>query len=340
MSFRRCLLLLALTGLGIAPAVRAAAPPPAPAPLAAVTIFKADNVYFFQGDSLPPLNGAEVVSRDNGRVVERTVDLGAAFQRPGRIVARVTIHPIPKNEDIVFDRWDRAGSVRLAPPGQPEVELVKFMTSFGGTTEHEVDVTELAPLLQGSVTFRAFIDTWLRPAWTVDFQLRLERADDAPRPVWVQPLFLVDEVTRTMTDAGPLTAAFTVPPGLGRVTLRYLVSGHCTDGRDDDEFVQKQNVIGVDGREAHRFAPWRDDCRQFRALNPYTHRWSDGTWSSDYSRSGWCPGDWVRPTLIDLTGSLPVGHHTIDATVENIRPRGADGYYGYWRISACLVGWR
>ncbi|MBD3368725.1 MAG: peptide-N-glycosidase, partial [Candidatus Eisenbacteria bacterium] len=77
----------------------------------------------------------------------------------------------------------------------------------------------------------------------------------------------------------------------------------------------------------------------FRDVNPSTRRWSDGWWSSDYSRSGWCPGDRVPPRLIDLSGVLEPGEHTLTFTVEDVRPKDDAGHYGYWRVSAALLGW-
>jgi hypothetical protein len=158
-------------------------------------------------------------------------------------------------------------------------------------------------------------------------------------PVWGRALFHEPAVTAQQLADGPLVAAVTVPIGLSRIELRYLVSGHCTDGRGADEFETKDNVVLVDGVEALRVRPWRDDCLQFRAINPYCRRWSDGSWSSDYDRSGWCPGDAVAPMAFDLTGLLAPGEHTIGVTVENVRPRDEDGNHGYWRISAYLLGW-
>jgi len=43
--------------------------------------------------------------------------------------------------------------------------------------------------------------------------------------------------------------------GTERVAMHYLVSGHCTDGRDADEFVTKDNVISINGREVSRLRP-------------------------------------------------------------------------------------
>jgi hypothetical protein len=103
--------------------------------------------------------------------------------------------------------------------------------------------------------------------------------------------------------------------------------------------VSKDNVISVNRVVVERFRPWRNDCGRFRARNPYTRRWSDGWWSSDYSRSGWCPGDVVAPLRVDLTDHLTPGPHTIGFNVEGVRPRDEDDHYGYWRLSAYAVGW-
>jgi hypothetical protein len=140
-------------------------------------------------------------------------------------------------------------------------------------------------------------------------------------------------------EAG-LAVTVQVPDSLTRVVLNLLVSGHCTDGRGADEFESKDNVVFVDGEEVARFRPWRDDCRRFREVNPYCRRWSDGSWSSDYSRSGWCPGDWVPPTRFELSRALTPGTHTLRYYIENVRPEDEDGHFGYWRVSAHLLGWK
>jgi hypothetical protein len=131
-----------------------------------------------------------------------------------------------------------------------------------------------------------------------------------------------------------------VPAGLRRVELAAISTGHCTDGTDADEFITKDNVITVDGREVLRWRPWRDDCEKLRPLNPYCARWSDGSWSCDYERSGWCPGDVSPPNIVDLTPWLTPGPHEVAWRVEDIRPANAEGHHGYWRVSAMVTGWR
>ena len=302
----------------------------------AVEVLTSDLIHFDPKDPARESRDAVRVL-DNGRVIRTTVDL-PLLMGPTRITADVVVRPIPKDELDLHDKWDRAGSIRLVADGQPDLEIVKFITAYGGRTEWSVDVSHLAPLLQGPVTVAAFIDTWVSPAWRVDLTLRYLPDSALPAYHWVEPLFLKDAFTREAYADSGIAVSTAIPSGQQRVLLYYLVSGHCTDGRDADEFVRKDNVIAVDGGVVYRFRPWRDDCRRFRGINPYTRRWSDGWWSSDYSRSGWCPGDWVRPVVLDLSDHLAAGVHRLRFRIENVRPRDDEGHYGYWRVSAFLVG--
>ncbi len=328
-----------------APGGSTAAAPPATAPPAPATASPApltveilrDCPLSYAPDSAAARRVAGVVFEDGGRTARTAVTLPVPAG-PVRITALVTVRPVAKSDREVFDRYDRAGSVRLAGDGGPDLEIVRFITPYGGRGVYEVDVTPLAPLLRGPRTLRASIDTWTSPAWRIDVALRYEPVAACDNAAWAAPLYLRDSFNRQAMPSGD-SATVEVPPGLARVVLRYFSTGHCTDGTDADEFVSKANVISVDGTVVARLHPWRDDCRRFRDRNPYCTRWTDGSWSSDYSRSGWCPGDAVLPAELDLTDHLAPGRHTIRFVVEDMRPRDEKGNFGYWRISAQLVGW-
>jgi len=331
-------------GLALLAALAALAPPASaspdatPAPATAVTVTLCSDVtVHFQPDSAAKYLQPGMAVEDRGRVVRFTADL-PRFDTPHTIAAIVTVKPVPKGEREMFDRWDRAGNVRVARAGEPDVEIVRFMTAYGGRTEHTVDVTPLSPLLAGRCTFRLFVDTWVSPGYRVDVALRYRPVPQYDNATWVRPVFYTDSYDRVGMPAGA-EVTVDVPAGSKRVVLQYTSTGHCTDGIDADEFISKANVIAVDGVVVARFHPWRDDCRQFRDRNPYTSHWADGTWSSDYSRSGWCPGTEVLPREFDLTDHLTPGRHRLRFEVEDVRPKDDKGNYGYWRISAHLVGW-
>ncbi len=320
----------------VAEAGAAATSAPTPSTPLTVAIFH-DCPLAYAPDSAAARRVPGVVFEDGGRTARTVVTLPDPTG-PVRITALVTVRPVPKSDREVFDRYDRAGSVRLVADRGPDLEIVRFITPYGGRADYEVDVTALAPLLRGRRVLRAAIDTWTSPAWRIDVALRYEPVATYDNATWAAPLYLTDSFNRQSMPSGD-SATVEVPPGLARVVLRYLSTGHCTDGTDADEFVSKANVISVDGRVVARFHPWRDDCRRFRDRNPYCARWTDGSWSSDYSRSGWCPGDAVLPVEFDLTDHLTPGRHTIRFVVEDMRPRDGKGNFGYWRISAQLVGW-
>ncbi len=301
-----------------------------------VPVFRGASL-FFSPDSAGKFAQPGTTPEDRGRAVAAEVTL-PDFAGPHRIHALVSIRPVPQDERTVYDRWDRAGNLRLSIADGPDLEVVRFITSYGGRTDFEVDVSELGPLLRGRKVLRAFIDTWTSPAWTADVSLRYVADSTWDAPVWAAPVFYTDSFQRKGMPEG-VDLPVEIPPGLARVVLRVFSTGHCTDGRDADEFISKANVITIDGIGAARFHPWRTDCRNFRDRNPYCSRWTDGSWSSDYSRSGWCPGTEVVPLEFDLTDRLPAGKHTVHYAIEDMRPEDAAGNHGYWRVSAALVGW-
>ncbi len=303
-----------------------------------IVVFNDNMIHFDETDS-GRYNTETVSARDHGRVITRVVDL-PKLTNPTRITGHVVLKPIPKDELEVYDRWDRGGNVRLEIPGSPDIELIKFITAYGGRTEYDVDLTPMAALLQGKCLIKGSIDTWVSPAWKVDFSLEYAADSLAVAPDWAKGILYEESLTREkMGDTG-IQVDVDVPAGMKRVLMRYYVSGHCTDGTDADEFVQKDNVIRVDENVVHRYRPWRNDCRQFRAVNPYCRRWTDGSWSCDYSRSGWCPGDTVAPLELDLTDHLTAGKHTVRFVIENIRPKDSKGNYGVWKVSAQLLGYK
>jgi hypothetical protein len=137
-----------------------------PGSVTAVRVFDGAMIHFHP-DSSARWGPPGVENADNGRRLRRRISLGSDV-RPARLIAHLVVAPVPKTEASVCDPWDRAGSIRLKRDGRPDLEIVKFMTSYGGRTTHEVDVTELAPALAGEAVVEAFIDTWVSPGWRVD----------------------------------------------------------------------------------------------------------------------------------------------------------------------------
>jgi hypothetical protein len=312
-----------------------------------VHVFKSAPIQF--GD---PQDEATWETRDNGRIIRRTLDL-PKFDSPVKITARLKL-------ESEGDPWDRFGTVYLVlPDSSPSVELLKFMTGFGtglpykrdNIPDHptvekwaefslwEQDVSHLAGLLSGEVTIEAIIDTWVNPGWMMDFDLIFEEVEETVTPTWVSSIFNTtgEYWTKERFSSEAATITVDIPQGLESVKMFYLTSGH--GGRSTgDEFNKKDHVIYIDDKEVLRFVPWREDGPLFRKFSPTSGKWDGDIWSSDLSRSNWIPGDQVRPMIFELDQFLSPGTHTIRFSVEGMAESTPDNL-NYWNTSAVLIGY-
>lgn len=225
-------------------------------------------------------------------------------------------------------------STTVAPNGA-EVEIMRFVTPFGGPATFIADLTAFAPLLEGETSLRVWISTWKNPAWRVTLKLDYTAAGVGyRRPEWAKPIFN-GEIT---AEQSSLKTKITIPQGLARPRLHLLSTGHATDGMGGDEFISRSHVIKVDGVEVARWRPWSEDGGSLRRMNPTSGRTEIDQrelWASDLDRSGWHPGLLVEPMRVPLP-ELTAGTHEIELRIENIRPKDQSGY-GYWRVSGIVV---
>ena len=131
-----------------------------------------------------------------------------------------------------------------------------------------------------------------------------------------------------------LTVNFTIPVNATSVKLRYISTGH--GGWDEgDEFVPKQNTILIDGQPAFTHTPWRQDCGCYRDLNPVSGNFWNGLSSSDFSRSGWCPGTATQPVYFDITPWADGKEHTLTVAIPQGKP--VEGMFSHWAVSGALI---
>lgn len=267
---------------------------------------------------------------------------------------------------------------------KPTVELMRFMTPFGvghyssntdslssrrrpvyipkwaDHVEWQQDVTDLYSLLEDEAYVGVFIDTWTSEGYTASVQLDFKESPTTCDKLvrrHVEPLvntvYYIGQTYPDIFARKPLSTTFSLPKNARNVRLKYIVTGH--GGHDGgDEFVPKENILSVDGKEIYRFTPWRDDCASFRRFNPATGVWlekrtaayiSDNGYaekeveepvaSSDFSRSNWCPGSDVVPEEVAL-GDISAGRHTFTVDIPKAQPINGDEM-NHWLVSAYLV---
>ena len=131
-----------------------------------------------------------------------------------------------------------------------------------------------------------------------------------------------------------LTVIFKVYPETNSAKLRYISTGHGGWG-EGDEFVPKQNTILIDGKVAFTHTPWRQDCGCYRDLNPVSGNFWNGLSSSDFSRSGWCPGTGTQPVYFDLSPWIDGEEHTLTVAIPQGKP--VEGMFSHWAVSGTLI---
>lgn len=266
----------------------------------------------------------------------------------------------------------------------PTVELMRFMTPFGvgfyssnndtltskrrpvyipkweKCVQWQQNITDLYPLLEDEAYVGVFIDTWTEQGYLASMELQFKESTiscDRMQRRQVMPLlntvYYIGQEYPDIFARKPITTDFVLPKGARNVRLKYIVTGH--GGHDGgDEFVQKENILSVDGKEVKRFIPWRDDCASFRRFNPATGVWlekrvasyigengytekevEEPVASSDFSRSNWCPGTDVVPEEVEL-GDLKAGRHTFTVDIPKAQPINGNEM-NHWLVSAYLV---
>lgn len=253
----------------------------------------------------------------------RTVDQQVDFPSTGafsKITMNVTL-TCPSNG---CDPWDRAGSIDLvqaaAVDGGAEtlIELGRFMTPFGITSgvnsppSWNIDVTELRPLLAGTVTLRVFIDTWVPQGnaaaygggWLVGTTFEMTGGLATKAPVVVLPIWSWVTTNREPTEVvygdPNYPIATSVPPqsiqlpaGPTSWGVRSTITGHGQANLDNcSEFCSRDHWWTV-GAMMNKSTVWRTDCSSYP---------SEGTYQ--YSRGGWCPGASVIPWDFDVTSQV------------------------------------
>lgn len=242
----------------------------------------------------------------------------------------------------------------------PPIELVRFFTSFGAgyfndrvqidglewadENYYKMEVSELRDRLRGDVLIGAFIGNYDKGGHKISLDLLAYPGDNkwSKKPLKQHsiPLFNTCNVLEMsgqnygrLFASDTLEVEFDLPDSTKNVRLRYISTGH--GGWDNgDEFNPKENAIYIDGVKMFTHTPWRCDCATFRDQSPVSGNFWNGVSSSDYSRSGWCPGTATNPVYFDLSGLKP-GKHTLRIAIPQGKDEGES--FSHWMVSGVLL---
>jgi len=216
----------------------------------------------------------------------------------------------------------------------------------------EEDISHLLPILKEQAWVGLYIDTWSNEGWSVDVSFEFDEYYTKTNKPLKTIFPLLNTTPMFPGQSGydkfasePITKKFKLAKDHENVRLYYLTTGHGGHS-GGDEFVKRLNVISLNDKVIKEFIPWRDDCASFRRFNPSSGVWmTEAEWkgeiieeriaSSDYSRSGWCPGSKVTPEIIEL-GKLEKGEHSITISIPEAQVT-TEEFFNFWNISAYII---
>ena len=249
---------------------------------------------------------------------------------------------------------------------EPPLELVRFFTPFGvghfnermkdfgidwkDETFYRQEITDLYRYNESSNDGKVVIGAWIGNydggghLLTMDIKSypnSYSLDDDNDPNISIIPLFNTCNVLEMagqnygkLFGTDSLTVSFIIPSIAESARLRYISTGHGGWG-GGDEFVPKTNTILIDGKVAFTHTPWRQDCGCYRDLNPVSGNFWNGLSSSDFSRSGWCPGTATQPVYFDLMPWADGKEHTL--TVAIPQGESVEGMFSHWAVSGALI---
>jgi hypothetical protein len=293
--------------------------------------FSTDEPWY-RCPSEPPPNEATVVrafdralhwfGSENHRSITREVDFPAASDW-NQIGLRLELE-CPENG--LCDHWDRTGSLQLVlNPDDPQdewefLEIMRHITPYRVGMCQYVDITSLAPLLQGRQTLVSWIDTWVGPGhsdgegWRITFDFVFYPGDDRGADevvnIWGRRSIEVGNLNPDHTvDAQTEPVDVAIPADATRVEARLITTGHSFgNALNCAEFCVMRQDLWLDGQR-RSVVPWRTDCEH----NPVANQL--GTWQ--YDRNGWCPGAITIGQTIDVTDMVVPGEtSTLDFDIR------------------------
>jgi hypothetical protein len=251
----------------------------------------------------------------------------------GRVICTLTLDKTEKG----LDPWDRCASIYLIDEKGEKFEIVRYITPYNRAYTWQVDVTDYLPLLTGKKKVELACTTYSQ-GWLVSVDFRFYKGRLAQVPYKVEKVWS-GWVAIGLKDK-PESLFFTpkslsLDKGLSSAKLRFIVTGHGMSPNSDNaaEFLPIKRTAWVNGASFENNL-WKED-NYLNACRP-----QGGTWKFD--RSGWGPGDVVRPWDIDISRVIKKGalntFRYANAAWENKTPN--QGFLAQHWVEAQVISYK
>ncbi len=245
------------------------------------------------------------------------------------------------------------------------LELNRGVTTYGGTTAYEQDISFAAPLLSGETTFRLLLENGCtKGGWEVSASVRLVPGPSSSSAFSrAAPAFTLQRIADDPSAQGSGAQAWVdLPAAFPSARLLVFATGHNNQGTGCEEFCPGHAIsFAVDGADAGTVKPslgqgdpscvgccdgcggpggcaanagWCGQEQQRGACGGATMSCDAASGccgASGVGREGWCPGK-PAPAYLFPVGDLEAGRHAVHFVAPGSATAG-----GYWLISAAVV---
>ncbi len=254
----------------------------------------------------------------------------------------------PGRSDANCPEWDRLAHLYLCDDPDSDdcgIELARWITSYHRIGYWLTDVSQMLGFLRegGRQRFRFFA----QDPWIISVNLHFSSSGGAA-PTRILPLWTGGAYKEDYNANHP-PIEIEVLEDFERVELYALITGHGWGAELDNcaEFCNHQHFFFVNDKgdylKDHAIAGDRLGCFNTVADGVVPNQY--GTWH--LGRAGWCPGQDVRPYVVDVTENMQVGSNTIsylslfegDDYQPRPNPNSTGGFPANINMSSYLVFW-
>jgi len=195
--------------------------------------------------------------------------------------------------------WDYTIQNFLVPPTGNQIELGRLISPYANSAaprtplswkqRYYYDVTDYASSLKNSATVRINYQGY-SGGFTASIRFAFIEGTPPRNVVGVTKLwdgsFNYGDPSSSI-ETNLTVQSLTAPAGTASADMKFVITGHGSDGTGCSEFCSKYYNVLQNGSQIDQKQIWKDNCGQ-NDLYPQS-----GTWL--YDRANWCPGQLITP---------------------------------------------
>ncbi|WP_274475293.1 LamG-like jellyroll fold domain-containing protein [Mangrovimonas aestuarii] len=198
------------------------------------------------------------------------------------------------------DPWDRVSSIEVLGKDGEWYNIIRYITPYGVSCQHQIDLTDFMSLLSGRTKFRVNLGT-TGNGFLYTLQLNYQAGTpnypySTVKKLWNQTYQFGDMANLQPTEDFNLTFS----EGTQTAKIKLVSTGHgwgAMNTSNAAEFSNNTHHIWVNGQQTFTQNNWVI-CNP----NPDNCSPQAGTWQ--YNRAGWCPGTIAQYFDFDMTAFI------------------------------------